>query len=166
MSAAYGWQVSSVSQGLLNVPRGVSCTYVMERMYAVAVDTDLEGEAPVLGLSLLTLEGILSPHTLRVHKLRLPGLDVAVQVGNELVLLMAHAGSEVGHAKVGLLGVSQIGLGDQDVPHGQHAQPPNLLGRVEDDRREPGRHLGVEANLDSLQQQTSSVRIAQLKCTD
>jgi hypothetical protein len=52
---------------------------------------DLEGEAPVLGLRLLALERVLGPDALRVGELGLPGLDVAVQVGDELVLLVAHA---------------------------------------------------------------------------
>lgn len=63
-------------------------------------------------------------------------LDVAVKVGNELVLLVAHACPEVGDAQISLLAVPQVRLGDEDVAHGQHAQAPNLLGRVEDDRRE------------------------------
>ena len=42
----------------------------------------LEREAPVLGLRLLALERILGPHALAVQELGLPGLDVAVQVGD------------------------------------------------------------------------------------
>ncbi len=78
----------------------------------------LEGEAAVLGLGLLALERVLGPHALAVGKLGLPGHDVAVQVGDELVLLVAHARPEVGNAQVGLLAVAQVGLGDQDVAHG------------------------------------------------
>jgi len=48
---------------------------------------------------------------------------------------------EVGDAQVSLLAVAQVRLGDEDVPHGQHAQPANLFGRVENDRREPRGHL-------------------------
>ena len=42
--------------------------------------------------------------------------------------------------------LSQHGLRDQDVAHRQHAQPSQLLGRVEDDGREARRHLRVEAD--------------------
>ena len=59
---------------------------------------------------------------------------------------------EVGDAQVGLLAVAQIGLGNEDVAHGEHAQASNLLGTVEDDRWEPARHLTVQPNLDTLQQ--------------
>ena len=104
----------------------------------------LQGEAAVLGLRLLTLEGILSPDALRVDKLALPGLDVAVEVGDELVLLVAHAGAEVRDAEVGLLAVTQVGLRDQDVAHGKHTEAPDLLGGVEDHRGETGRHLQKE----------------------
>lgn len=40
-------------------------------------------------------------------------------------------------------------LGDEYVTHGQHAEPTQLLGCVEDHRREPGGHLGVETDLDT-----------------
>ena len=58
---------------------------------------------------------------------------------------------EVRDAQVGLLAVAQVGLRDQDVAHGQHAQAADLLGRVEDDGREAGGHLRVEPDLDALQ---------------
>ena len=58
---------------------------------------------------------------------------------------------EVGDAQVGLLAVAEVGLGDEDVPHGQHTQATDLLGRVEDDRRESRGHLGVQPDLDALQ---------------
>eukprot|EP00983_Pelagomonas_calceolata_P121585 1160813-Pelagomonas_calceolata.AAC.2 len=48
-------------------------------------------------------------------------LDVAVQIGNELLLLMAHTRAEVGDPQVSLLAVAQIRLGDEDVSHGEHA---------------------------------------------
>lgn len=58
---------------------------------------------------------------------------------------------EVGDTQVSLLAVAQVRLGDEDVPHGQHTQASNLLGTVEDDRREPAGHLTVQPNLDTLQ---------------
>ena len=61
------------------------------------------------------------------------------------------AAPEVGDAQVRLLAVAQVGLRDEDVPHGQHAQATDLLGRVEDDRREARGHLTVQPNLDTLQ---------------
>ena len=56
----------------------------------------------------------------------------------------------MGDAQVRLLAVPQVGLRDQDVAHGQHAQAADLLGRVEDDRREPRGHLRVQPDLDTL----------------
>ncbi len=50
----------------------------------------LQGQPPVLCLGLSTLQGILSPYPVAVHKLSLPRLDVAVQVGDQLVLIMGH----------------------------------------------------------------------------
>ena len=52
-------------------------------------------------------------------------------------------------ADVGLFRPAQVGLRDQDVTHRQHAEPTELLRRVEDDRREATRHLGVETDLDA-----------------
>jgi len=42
-------------------------------------------------LSLLAFEGVLGPHALAVQELRLPRLDVPVQVGDQLLLVVAHA---------------------------------------------------------------------------
>jgi len=50
----------------------------------------LQGEPAVLGGGLLAFERVLRPHALRVDELRLPGLHVPVQVGDQLVLLVAH----------------------------------------------------------------------------
>ena len=52
---------------------------------------DLKSESPVLRLGFGTLQGILGPYPVAVHKLSLPRLDVAVQVGDQLVLIMRHA---------------------------------------------------------------------------
>ncbi len=57
---------------------------------------------------------------------------------------------EVGDAQISLLAVAQVRLGDEDVSHGQHPQATDLLGTVEDDRREPTGHLTVQTNLDTL----------------
>ena len=62
---------------------------------------------------------------------------------------MAHARPEVRDADVGLLRPAQVRLRDEHVAHRQHAEPAQLLRRVEDDRREAGRHLRVEADLDA-----------------
>mmetsp|Transcript_4532 Transcript_4532/g.13244 ORF Transcript_4532/g.13244 Transcript_4532/m.13244 type:complete len:1314 (+) Transcript_4532:2393-6334(+) len=109
----------------------------------------LEREPAVLRRRLLLLERVLRPDALRVDELRLPGLDVAVEVWDELVLLVGHARAEVGDARVRLLGEAQVRLGDEHVPHGEHAQAADLLGRVEDHRGEARGHLGVEADLDA-----------------
>ena len=72
-----------------------------------------------------------------------------VEVGNELVLVMAHPGPEVGDANVSLFGPAQVRLGDEHMAHGQHPQAPQLLRCVEHHRGEPAGHLGVQPNLDT-----------------
>ena len=84
-------------------------------------------DLPVLRVGLLAFEGVLSPHSLRVDELALPGQDVAVQVGDQLVLVVTHAWAEVSDAHVRLLGPAQVWLRDQHVTHGQHAQAAQLL---------------------------------------
>mmetsp|Transcript_39335 Transcript_39335/g.83813 ORF Transcript_39335/g.83813 Transcript_39335/m.83813 type:complete len:1257 (-) Transcript_39335:3240-7010(-) len=109
----------------------------------------LQSQAPVLGVGLLPLQRILGPDSLRVDELGLPGLDVAVQIGNQLVLFVRQTTAVVGDAGLSLLGISQIGLRDQNVTHTQHAQASQLLGCVEHHRRESRRHLGVQTDLDT-----------------
>mmetsp|Transcript_35305 Transcript_35305/g.88749 ORF Transcript_35305/g.88749 Transcript_35305/m.88749 type:complete len:781 (-) Transcript_35305:276-2618(-) len=109
----------------------------------------LQRETAVLRVGLLALQRVLLPHALRVNELHLPRQDVAIEVGDQLVFLVAQARPEVGHAQVGLLGVAQVGLRDEHVPHGQHAQSAQLLGRVEHHGREAAGHLGVQADLDA-----------------
>mmetsp|Transcript_889 Transcript_889/g.2133 ORF Transcript_889/g.2133 Transcript_889/m.2133 type:complete len:481 (-) Transcript_889:3567-5009(-) len=109
----------------------------------------LKGEAPVLGVGLLTLQRVLGPDALAVDELRLPGLDVSVEVRDELVLLMAQAAAVVRDAGLCLLGVPQVRLRNEDVAHTQHAQASQLLGRVEHHGRESRGHLGVQADLDT-----------------
>ena len=72
-----------------------------------------------------------------------------IQVGDQLVLVVAHSGAEVGNAHVRLLGPAEVGLGDEHVPHGEHAQAAQLLGSVEHHGREAAGHLGVQADLDT-----------------
>lgn len=55
----------------------------------------------------------------------------------------------MGYAHISLLGPTQIGLRNQDVTHAQHSQTAQFFGSVEHNRRETGRHLRVEANLDT-----------------
>jgi len=62
---------------------------------------------------------------------------------------MAHARPEVCDANIGLLRPAEIRLRDQYVSHRQHAKTSKLLRRVEHDRWETTRHLGVEADLDT-----------------
>mmetsp|Transcript_51851 Transcript_51851/g.121766 ORF Transcript_51851/g.121766 Transcript_51851/m.121766 type:complete len:1251 (+) Transcript_51851:175-3927(+) len=109
----------------------------------------LERQPAVLCVRLLPLQRILGPHALRVEELALPRLDVAVQVGDHLVLVVAEAGAEVRDAAVGLLREAEVRLRDQHVAHREHAEPAELLGRVEHHRREPRGHLGVEPDLDA-----------------
>mmetsp|Transcript_17531 Transcript_17531/g.36309 ORF Transcript_17531/g.36309 Transcript_17531/m.36309 type:complete len:330 (+) Transcript_17531:2994-3983(+) len=61
---------------------------------------------------------------------------------------MAESGAEVGDSGVRLLAVTQITLRNEHVAHGEHAEASELLGAVEDDRRETTWHLGVKPDLD------------------
>ena len=54
-------------------------------------------------VGLLTLEGVLGPHALRVDELGFPRLDVAIQIGNELILVVRHTRPEMSDANVSLL---------------------------------------------------------------
>ena len=58
---------------------------------------------PILCICLLSLQCVLCPHSLRIDKLTLPRLDVTIQVWNQLVLVVAHAGTEMSDADVCLL---------------------------------------------------------------
>ena len=77
----------------------------------------LQRQPPVLLLSLLPLESILSPDSLTIDELALPRLDVPVQVRNQLILLMGHARSKVRNAGICLLRVTQILLRYKDMSH-------------------------------------------------
>mmetsp|Transcript_3094 Transcript_3094/g.10260 ORF Transcript_3094/g.10260 Transcript_3094/m.10260 type:complete len:228 (-) Transcript_3094:3866-4549(-) len=109
----------------------------------------LQRESPVLRLRLLPLQRVFRPHALRVVELRLPRLNVPIQVWNQLVLVVGHPAAEVRHAGIRLHAVLQVGLRDQDVTHGQHPEAANLLRGVEHHGRETRRHLGVQTNLDA-----------------
>lgn len=63
-----------------------------------------ETTVPVLGNSLLSLEGIFSPDSLRVNELTLPWLDVAIKIGNQLILLMTHTRAEMSDTHICLFG--------------------------------------------------------------
>ena len=92
---------------------------------------------------------VLGPDALRIDELALPRLHVSKKIGNDLVLLVAHAASKMRHALVRLLRIAQIRLRYQDVAHRQHAQATELLGRVKDDGREARRHLRVQSYFNS-----------------
>mmetsp|Transcript_59082 Transcript_59082/g.126986 ORF Transcript_59082/g.126986 Transcript_59082/m.126986 type:complete len:443 (-) Transcript_59082:1525-2853(-) len=109
----------------------------------------LQREAPVLGVCLLALQGVLRPDALAVDELSLPGLDVPVKIRDELILLMAQPAAVVGDARLGLLRVPQVRLRDKDVAHTQHAKAAQLLRSVEDHGREARGHLGVQPDLDA-----------------
>lgn len=77
----------------------------------------VKGESTILGFCLLTLDGVLGPYALTVDELGVPGLDVTEEVWDQLVLLVGHACSEVRDALLSLLGVPQISLWNQYMPH-------------------------------------------------
>jgi hypothetical protein len=90
----------------------------------------LQRQPAILSLRLLPLQGILCPDPLGIDELGFPGLDVAVEVGDELVLLVAHTGPEVRDPCVGLLAVPQVCLRDQNVAHREHTEAAKLLWGV------------------------------------
>ena len=100
-----------------------------------------QSESPVLCRSFLSLQTILRPHPLTVDKLALPRLDVAVEVRDELIIIMAHTRTEVSDSDVCLFGPAEIGLGNENVTHREHAEASKFLWCVEDNRREAARHL-------------------------
>ncbi len=59
-----------------------------------------------------------------------PWRPLPVEVGDQLVLIVAHPGPEVRDADVRLFGPAQIRLRDQHVTHREHAQPAQLLKHV------------------------------------
>ena len=76
-------------------------------------------------------------------------IHLPVQVRNELILVVTHTGPEMRDSHVCLFGPAEIGLRDEHMAHGQHAQAAQLLGRVEHDRRETTGHFRVETDLDT-----------------
>ena len=108
-----------------------------------------ERQPPVLRLSLLPFQRVLGPYPLRVVELSLPGLDVPVEVRDELFLFVRHAGAEVRYAGIRLNAVLEIRLGNQDVPHGEHAESSDFFRGVENHWGETAGHLGVEPDLDA-----------------
>ena len=103
----------------------------------------LQGKPSVLRHCFLASHGVVGPHALAVQEFTLPGLDVAEEVWNELVLFMRKAGAEVADAHVRLLRETQVGLRNENVTHREHAQAAQLFGCVEDDRWEAARHLRI-----------------------
>jgi hypothetical protein len=66
----------------------------------------VKSQPSILRFSLLSLDGILCPYSLAVNKLRVPGLDVAIQIGNELIFFVRHTSSEMREPLLCLLGES------------------------------------------------------------
>lgn len=73
----------------------------------------LKCQSSVLSEGLLSLEPVLRPHTLGVDELALPWLDVAVEIGDELVLFVAHSRPEMRDLSLGLLGPPVNGKTEQ-----------------------------------------------------
>jgi len=109
----------------------------------------LESQTPVLSLCLLPHHRVFRPDSGRVLELGLPRDDVSEQVGDQVSSFVRQTGSEVTGTALGLLGPSQVGLGDQDETHRKLSETTQLFGRVEQDRRESTRHLRVQTDLDS-----------------
>jgi len=127
-----------------------------------------ECQSLVLLRGLLTLHRILGPDSLGIDELLLPWKNVTVEIGNQLILFVTHSGTEVSGSDIGLFGVSQIGLRNENVSHGKHSQTSQLLGSVEDHRRESAGHLRVETDLDSSLNLVLALdeKVQQLLCVD
>jgi len=79
--------------------QGVDARYTtIPRVFQV-----VQRQSTVLGRCFFSLKGIFGPNALGVNEFTFPRLDVAVQVGDELVLLVRHACSEVRNTRVCLL---------------------------------------------------------------
>lgn len=78
---------------------------------------------PVLSIGFLPFKRVLSPDPLGVNEFGFPRLDVAVQVRNQLILIMGHTRAEVSDTDVSLLRPSEVRLkktvdlvnGDKDI---------------------------------------------------
>lgn len=77
----------------------------------------IKSQSSVLGLGFSSLQSILRPHSLGVLELTLPGVDVPVQIGDQLVFFVAHTRSVMRDSSVSLLGEPQVTLGNQYVTH-------------------------------------------------
>lgn len=60
-----------------------------------AVFEILQSEPSVLCVGLLSLHGVLRPDASRVQEFSLPGLEVAIKIRDQLILLMRHPGAEM-----------------------------------------------------------------------
>mmetsp|Transcript_39127 Transcript_39127/g.70495 ORF Transcript_39127/g.70495 Transcript_39127/m.70495 type:complete len:457 (+) Transcript_39127:2263-3633(+) len=109
----------------------------------------LERQSSILRIGLLALQCILCPHTLRVHKLTLPGLQITEKVGNQLIGIVTETRTEMRHTRICLLAVTKITLGNQHMTHRKHSKATQLLGAIENNGWETTRHLTVQANLDT-----------------
>ena len=109
----------------------------------------LQRQSPVLSKGLLSFESVLRPHTLRVNELTFPRLDVAVEVGDELVFLVAHSRSEMCDLSLGLLGP----------PAQEKGEWMECCDRLEDDSTQchTDKHLSLPDLLSQLKQTTMSL---------
>ena len=109
----------------------------------------IKSQPSVLRFCLLPLYRIFCPHSLTVHKLRVPRLNISIEIWNELVFFMRHTSSEVSKSLLCLLDESQVSLWNQDVAHWKHTKSSKFLGSIEDNRRETTWHFRVETYFDS-----------------
>mmetsp|Transcript_29770 Transcript_29770/g.62393 ORF Transcript_29770/g.62393 Transcript_29770/m.62393 type:complete len:346 (-) Transcript_29770:4155-5192(-) len=128
----------------------------------------LKRQTAILCVCLLAFQRVLSPNTLRIQELRLPRLQVSIQIGDHLIFLVAEARAEVGDALVGLLGKPEVALWDQNMAHRQHAEPSKLFRRIENNRRKTRGHLRVQSDLDASLNLILALHeeIQQLCCVD
>ena len=104
----------------------------------------------VLTHGLLPLQGVLRPDALAVNELAFPRHDVTVQIGDHLILFVAHATSKMSDAAgFGLFRVPQITLWNQNVPHADHAQPTQFFRGVKHDGWKAAGHFTVQTNFDA-----------------
>ena len=65
-------------------------------------DSELSVNKPILSICLLSFEGVFCPNSLRINKFTFPWLNISVQVWNQLIFIVAHAGPEMSYTSISL----------------------------------------------------------------
>ena len=65
-------------------------------------------QTSVLGVGFLTFQSVFCPHTLGIDELTLPGLNITIQVRNDLVIIVAHTLNDSREIKHGTINNKSI----------------------------------------------------------